>query len=77
MPSRLTKDSKLSGGKNNVQHLTGRSTNWNLYNFKLDSGYKPKKSDVNFKENPFDNKSEGPNNKKGWWRTLILKIKKG
>ncbi len=77
MPSRLTKDSKLSGGKNNVQPLTGRSTNWNLYNFKLDSGYKPKNSEVNFGKNPFDDKLEGSSNKKGWLRTFISKIKKG
>ncbi len=71
MPSRLTKDSKLSGGKNNVQPLYGIPPNWNFYNFKLDSGYKPKNSDVDFSKNPSDDKLEGSSNKKGWWRTLI------
>ena len=76
MPSRLTKDSKLSAGKNDIQPIVGRWPNWNLYDFKLDSGYKPKNSEVNLSENPTDDESKGSSNKKRWFRTFISKIKK-
>ena len=76
MLSRLTKDSKLSAGKNNVQPLVGRCPNWNIYDFKLDSGYKPKNSEVNFSENPIDDDQKDLVIKKDGLGPLFQRLRK-
>lgn len=78
MSSRLTNSSsKISGEKNDVQVMTGRSTNWNTYNYKLDSGFKSNENKGNKSDSPFGNKESANSKKNSWWKSFYLKIKRG
>ena len=77
MARRLTNSSsKLSEGKNDIQVMTGRSTNWNVYNYKLDSGFKPSKSKGSNSDSPFGNQESANTKKNSWWKSFFLKIKR-